>query len=60
LIKYAWIEKSIAGAGVWWGYLLDLDTPLEAALGAVVTDVIWIPLFLLAHVLVRRAAAQSA
>jgi hypothetical protein len=53
MIKYTWLEKCVTSGCVTFGFVTH-NVPLGAMLGVTVTDVIWIPLFVLVHVRVAR------
>jgi len=48
MLKYAWLEKMVTSTSVAVAYFSH-NIPASVAIGVVLTDVIWIPLFMLAH-----------
>jgi hypothetical protein len=48
LLKYSWLEKCVTSASVITAFVIG-DIPGRILVGAVFTDVIWIPLFMRAH-----------
>jgi hypothetical protein len=53
LLKYSWLEKSVTSASVVTAYAVG-DIPGRIVVGAVFTDVMWIPLFMRVHRDLRR------
>ena len=53
LLKYTWLEKSVTSASVLTAFAAGA-VPGSVAAGVVVTDVIWIPLFLRVHLGLSR------
>lgn len=49
MIKYSYLEKAVTSASVLVAYVIG-DVPVRFMIGIVLTDIVWIPLFVLAHV----------
>jgi hypothetical protein len=58
MIKYTYLEKGITTYAISWGTFWHGSMPLVVFLFILYTDVLWIVLFVVAHVRVRRHLAE--
>jgi len=57
LAKYPWIEKCVTTYAVTWGVFIDGSAPMVVFLFVLYTDVLWIVLFIIAHINLRKIMA---
>ncbi len=60
MIKYAYLEKCITTYAIAWGTFWHGSMPLIVFLFVLYTDVLWIPLYIVAHLKVRRLVREKA